>query len=271
MSIDTHAESEAPDTRSAEGNAAHDQDRHGGGGEGHGGDDGGHHESPEVIDGRQRMAVWLFIGGDMVILAGLLFTYLYLRGVNTDGHWMNMLGYTGHSWSYYYNVLFVKGGSLPNPTIVSVKPISAGFYWFVTLVTALSAAVLWSGERRLRMSKDAKAFVPIAALATIVAVVALVLTIIQLRQIPEIFATQNDSAYMAYTSYSSAILVLEGSALIHLVFLSFLGLGLTIRTSRGVINADKWYQVRLVRLFWVWVAVSSVIVAAVVTTVNTIH
>jgi heme/copper-type cytochrome/quinol oxidase subunit 3 len=272
MSIDTHAEDEATEDRSAEGNAAHDQDRHHGGGEGHGGgDDGGHHESPEVIDGRQRMAVWLFIGGDIVLLAGLMFTYLYLRGTNTDGHWMNMVGYTGHPWSYYNNILFVKGGSLPNPTTVSVGPISAGFYWLVTLVTVVSAGVLWFGERSLRMSKNAKAFMPIALLATVVAVVAVVLTIVQLRQIPEIFVTQNDSAYMAYTAYSSAILVLEGSALVHLVILAFLGLGLTIRTSRGVISGDKWYQVRLVRLFWVWVAISSVVVAALVTTVNTIH
>jgi hypothetical protein len=112
---------------------------------------------------------------------------------------------------------------------------------------------------------------PIALLATVVSVVAIVLTIVQLRQIPEIFVTQNDSAYMAYTAYSSAILVLEGSALVHLFFLTFLGLGLTIRTSRGAITGEKWYQVRLVRLFWVWVAVSNVIVAGVVTTVNTIH
>jgi heme/copper-type cytochrome/quinol oxidase subunit 3 len=278
MSIDTHADDvtggeTAEDGRSAEGNKAHDQEHHHGGGEGHGGGDdgGGHHESPEVVDGRQRMAVWLFIGGDMVILAGLLFTYLYLRGTNTDGHWMNMVGYTGHPWSYYNNILFVKGGSLPNPTTVSVNPISAGFYWVVTLVTVVSAGVIWLGEKRLRVSRDVKAFVPIASLATVVALIALVLTIVQLRQIPEIFVTQNDSAYMAYTSYSSAILVLEGSALLHMFVLAFLGLGLTVRASKGVISGDKWYQVRLVRLFWVWVAVSSVIVAAVVTTVNTIH
>jgi heme/copper-type cytochrome/quinol oxidase subunit 3 len=223
MSIDTQADDETADARIAEGNAAHDQERHHDGGEGHGGggDGGGHHESPEVVDGRQRMAIWLFIGGDMVILAGLLFTYLYLRGTNTEGHWMNMVGYTGHPWSYYYNVLFVKGGSLPNPTTVSVNPVSAGFYWFVTLVTVVSAGIIWFGEKRLRASRDAKSFVPIASLATVVALVALVLTIVQLRQIPEIFVTQNDSAYMAYTSYSSAILVLEGSALIHMVVLAF--------------------------------------------------
>jgi len=53
--------------------------------------------------------------------------------------------------------------------------------------------------------------------------------------------------------------------------LAFLGLGLTIRAARGVINGTKWYQARLVRLFWVWVAISAVIGSAVTTTINTIH
>jgi hypothetical protein len=56
-----------------------------------------------------------------------------------------------------------------------------------------------------------------------------------------------------------------------LFILAFLGLGLTIRSARGVINGDKWYQARLVRFFWVWVAISAVIGSAVTTTINTIH
>jgi heme/copper-type cytochrome/quinol oxidase subunit 3 len=267
MSIDTEPEHVTPETEAEHGGHDHGHAHDGGGGD-HGG---GHHESPEVVDGRQRLAIWLFIGGDIVILAGLLFTYLYLRGTDTDGHWMSMLGYTGHPWSYYNNILFVKGASLPNPTTISVHPVSAGFYWLITLVTVVSAAILWSGERRLRQTKDAKGFVTMAALTSLVTLLAIVLTIIQLRQIPEIFQTFNDSAYMAYTGYDSAIMVLEGSALVHLFILGFLGLGLTIRTSRGAITGEKWYQVRLVRLFWVWVAISSVITTAVVTTINTIH
>jgi heme/copper-type cytochrome/quinol oxidase subunit 3 len=266
MSIDTDAEPVVPETDVQHGGYDHGHDHGGGDGEG-----GGHHESPEVIDGRQRLAIWLFIGGDIVILAALLFTYLYLRGTDTDGHWMSMLGYTGHPWSYYNNILFVKGASLPNPTIVKVGTVSAGFYWLITLVTVVSAGILWGAERRLRQTRDAKGFTSMAGLTTLVALLAIVLTIIQLRQIPEIFQTFNDSAYMAYTGYDSAIMLLEGSALVHLCILGFLGLGLTIRTSRGAISGEKWYQVRLVRMFWVWVAVSSVITTLVVTTINTIH
>ncbi len=230
----------------------------------------GHHESPEVVDGRQRLAVWLFIGGDFVTLSALLFAYLYLRGVNTDGHWMNMLGYQGHTYGWYENLAGSAAG-LPAPTLIHVHPLAAGFNWLVTLVTVISAGVVWLGERGLRATKNAKSYSAMAWLATAVVAVAIVLTIIQLRHIPQIFVAKNDSHVMAYTTYSSAMLVLIGSALVHLLLLVFLGLGLAIRSARGVISGEKWHQARLVRIFWVWVALSAVVISAVTTTVNTIH
>jgi heme/copper-type cytochrome/quinol oxidase subunit 3 len=248
MSIDTHSEHDA-----------------------HGAHDEGHHEPPEVVDGRQRMGIWLFIGGDMIGLSALLFTYLYLRGVDTGGHWMSMLGYTGHPYSYYYNILDVKGGSLPNPTMIHVSTLSAGLNWIVTLLTVISGAIIWAAERGLRATKNAKSYSSMAAFATAVTVVAIIFAIIQLRHIPQIFVANNDSQVMAYTSYDSAMMAVAGSAVIHLFILAFLGLGLTIRSARGVINGDKWYQARLVRFFWVWVAISAVIGSAVTTTINTIH
>jgi heme/copper-type cytochrome/quinol oxidase subunit 3 len=247
MSIDTHSE---PDAHEAH--------------------DGGHHEPREVVDGRQRLGVWLFIGGDMITLSALLFVYLYLRGVNTDGHWMSMLGYQGHTYGWYENALNSSAG-LPAPTMIHVGPVSAGFFWLVTLVTALSASIIWAAERGLRATKNAKAYSNLAALATLVTVVGIVLAIIQLRQLPQIFVANNDSQVMAYTSYSSAMMLIEGAAVVHLFVLAFLGLGLSIRSARGVISGENWFQARLVRIFWVWVGISGIIGAAVVTTVNTIH
>jgi heme/copper-type cytochrome/quinol oxidase subunit 3 len=230
----------------------------------------GHHEAPEVVDHRQRMAIWLFIGGDIITLAALLFIYLYLRGVNTGGHWMSMWGYQGHTYAQFENLLNSSAG-LPHDTLIHVKPMSAGFNWFVTAVVVVSAAILWLGERTLRATKNAKAFSGTALLATAVAVLATVLSFMQLHKIPQIFVVHNDSQVMAFTSYSSAMMILIGAALIHYIILAFLGLGLSIRSARGVINGEKWYQARLVRIFWVWVALSSVIVSALTTTVNTIH
>jgi heme/copper-type cytochrome/quinol oxidase subunit 3 len=231
--------------------------------------DAGHHEPPEVVDGRQRMAIWLFIGGDMVGLSAIFFTYLYLRGVNTGGHWMSMWGYQGHSYAYYEKL--VNGSGLPANTLIHIKPMNASLNWTVTLVTVLSAAVIWFGEKVLRKSKSAKAYSLYATFGTLIAVVAVVLSIVQLRHVPEVFVANNDAQGMAYTAYSSAMLIIIGSALFHLLVLVFLGLGLAIRSARGVINGEKWYQARLVRLFWVWVAVSAVLASALTTTVNTLH
>jgi heme/copper-type cytochrome/quinol oxidase subunit 3 len=247
MSIDTHEHHEAP---SAAG--------------------GPHHESPEVIDSRQRLGVWLFIAGDIIIVAALLFTYLYLRGVNTSGHWMSIVGYKGHSYAYYENIINGSVG-LPPPKLIHIGPMSAGLEWVIALVTVVSAGVIWQAERALRATKNAKAYSTMAAVATVIALVAIVLAIIQLRQIPEVMVNANDTQGMAYTAYDSAFLVLAGSGLFHLVVLTFLGLGLTIRSSKGVINGERWYQARLVRFFWVWIAASSIVVAAVTTTINTIH
>jgi heme/copper-type cytochrome/quinol oxidase subunit 3 len=214
--------------------------------------------------------VWLFIGGDIIILAALLFTYLYLRGVDTGGHWMSLLGYKGHSYAYYQNIANGSVG-LPAPKLIHVGPMSGGFEWLIALVTVVSAAIVWQAERALRVTKNARAYSTMASVATVVTIVAIVLTIIQLRNIPEVFVATNDSQGMAYTAYDSAYLAISGSGLVHLVILTFLGLGLTIRSRKGLINGERWFQARLVRLFWVWIAVSSVIVAAVTTTINTIH
>jgi len=253
MSIDTHAE----------------HDAHGHDGHGH---DGGHHEPPEVVDGRQRMAIWLFIGGDIITTSALLFTYLYLRGVNTGGHWMSLVGLPGpqlpggHTYAWYENA-----SSLPNAATVVIHKMSAGLNWLVTLVTVISALIIWGAEKALRSSKNHKNYSAMAWLATAVLAVAIVLTFKQLSNIPSVFVAINDSQTMAYTAYSSCMMVMIGSALLHLFFLAFLGVGLAIRSARGVINGDKWYQARLVRLFWVWVGISSIIVSAVTSTINVIH
>jgi len=81
-----------------------------------------HHDSPEKVDGRERLGVWLFIGADVVTVGALLFTYLYLRAVNTTGHWMQMWGYQGslHTYQYWDNA------TLKAPTLIHVSTVSAG-------------------------------------------------------------------------------------------------------------------------------------------------
>ena len=118
---------------------------------------GGHFLAPEVVDGQQRLGVWLFIGGDIIIVAALLFTYLYLRGVDTSGHCMSLLVYKRHSYNYYENISNGSAG-LPAPKLIHVGPMSAGLEWLITAVTVVSGAIIWQAERALRATKNAASY-----------------------------------------------------------------------------------------------------------------
>jgi heme/copper-type cytochrome/quinol oxidase subunit 3 len=228
--------------------------------------DGGHHEPPAKVYGRQKMALWLFIGGDIITLAAMLFTYLYLRGVNTQNHWMSLVGLpvdSVHNFAYYENM-----DPLPASHLIHVAPMSPSFSWIVTAVVVVSALIFWSGERNLRKTKNRAMFTGSAIFATLVIVLAGVLSIVQLRHLPQIYEVIRDSHTLSYTAYSSSMMVLIGTTLVHFILLAYLGLAMVIRTSRGVLTGEKWFHAGLVRLFWVWTAISCIVVSAVTTTVN---
>lgn len=230
-----------------------------------------HHDSPEKIDGRERLGVWLFIGADVVTIGALLFTYLYLRAVNTSGHWMSMWGYVGslHTYEFWQNA--AANGTLKAPTLVHVGTVSAGLQWLVAAITVVSAGLLWVGEKGLRSNKNAKSFSATALVCAVLCVVGIIFAAVLLKDLPQIFVSVNDSNTMSYTTYDSAMMALLSSTIFHLVVLAFLGLGLSIRAARGVVSGDRWYQVRLVRFFWVWVAVSSVVATLITTTITSVH
>jgi heme/copper-type cytochrome/quinol oxidase subunit 3 len=231
----------------------------------------GQHDSPEKVDGRERLGVWLFIGADIVTVGALLFTYLYLRAVNTGHHWMSMWGYQGnlHTYSYWFNA--AANGTLKAPTLIHVGTVSAGLQWLIAAITVVSAALLWGGEKGLRSNKNAKSFSGTALVAALLAVVGIIFAAVLLGDLPQIFVSINDSNTMSYTTYDSAMMAILASTIFHLAVLFFLGLGLSIRAARGVVSGDRWYQVRLVRFFWVWVAVSSVVATLITTTITSTH
>lgn len=222
--------------------------------------DHGHHEAPEVVEGRQRLGIWLFIVGDVIMLASFLFTYLYLRGTNTGNGWMTYL--EGDT----------SAANFGKP--VHEKALWSGLNWAIVAVTVLSAAVIWFGEKHLRSRQNgAGSFSLIASLGGVLALTATVLTIVQLRSIDEhipYHALSQDAHEFVYTAYGSAEILLNGSSLIHLIILAFLGFGLAIRASKGLVSSEglKWSQARFVRFFWVWVALGSVITAAVTSLIN---
>ncbi len=224
----------------------------------------GHHESPEVIDHRQRLGIWLFIAGDVITFSALVFTYLYLKGTNTTGGWRSIVAFN------FAGLNRVQANDLINnatPHRVFEAPVATGLNWLIVAVVVVSAALIALGESRIR-NGTAKSFIPLGYLAAVVALVAGVFEIVQMRDIPQYFAVQNDSQLFVHTAYGSAMLAFGGALLAHLILLAFLGVGLSVRTSRGAVTAEKWTQVRLVRFFWVWVAISTVVTAIITSAVK---
>lgn len=190
------------------------------------------HDPPEVVGGRQLVGVWLFIAGDAVIVGAILFTYLYLRGLNTAHQWMP------------------KG----------VHGASDVLAWGTVLVAAASVALVWAAEVAIR--QRASGPVAMALGGSFLALGAAGMVIVALRNIPQ--AVNATSGVLQIDgSYGSALLAIDVSNLVHLLLLSLLGIGVAVRTVKGRISAQAPVQARLVRIYWVWVVVSIAISAAV--------
>jgi len=223
----------------------------------------GHHEPIEVVANRQKLAIWLFIGGDVVSLGALMFTYLYLRGLNTDGHFQSAVGFNFNGLTTARANYLINNAT---PHLQFEKAVAAGLNWAIPAVVVLSAALLWWAEHRFRQGLlGARSLSLLAYLSAAVVLVAALLEVKQMRSIPQYFAVNNDSQLFVYTSYGSCMLALGTALIIHALLLAFLGAGVGIRAQRGAINFEKWHQIRLVRFFWVWVAVMAVVTALMTT------
>jgi hypothetical protein len=64
-------------------------------------------------------------------------------------------------------------------------------------------------------------------------------------------------------TYASSYLFFMGSTLAHLTLLTFIVVGLWSRARVGRYDDGKWHQVRLIRMFAVWIALSAAILTLV--------
>ena len=64
-------------------------------------------------------------------------------------------------------------------------------------------------------------------------------------------------------TYASTFEFFMGSTLAHLILLTFIGIGLLNRARLGRYDGGRWYQLRLIRVFAVWIAASVCILALV--------
>lgn len=182
-----------------------------------------HGETALELGLRQRLGVVLLIMADASFVASLIFTYFYLRGLDTDGGW-------------------IPRGT---PTLGILEG------WVIAIVVVLSAAAYRWGQDGLRAA-DNRRFMTGLAVALLLLLADLGLQIYRLATLP--FSTSTGS-------YASIVITFAGSHLVHLLITLFLGVAIWNRARRGLFTADSHWHVRLVGYWWTWVAVSAVLLA----------
>lgn len=189
----------------------------------HGGE--GHAEDPIVVGRRWQTGVLLLILADVSFVVALLFSYLYLRGLNTTNSWV-----------------------LPKQ---QTEPIWVG--WLIAGILVLSAIVYRVGLAGIRVGSTGR-LLAAAGLGVLLVLADFAAQIGQLVTLP--FGI-TDSAY------SSELYALGGANLLHLLITLFLGIGVWNRTRRGLYSRDDARQVQMVGFWWTWVSVAAVATALV--------
>jgi heme/copper-type cytochrome/quinol oxidase subunit 3 len=182
------------------------------------------HDSPEDVGRRQRLGVLLLIVADVAFVLSLVFAYLYLRELNTEGGWIP-----------------AEGG----------RTMGVGFGWVIAAVMVLSWVAYRWGEAAASVGKRERLVLG-SLVATVLVVVDLAL---------QVFQMVNTTIRVDDGSYASAWMALSGYHAFHLAVTLFIGVGLWNRARLGLFATNHW-QVRLVGYWWTWVAISAIIIAA---------
>ena len=185
-----------------------------------------HHEHPDVVGSRNRLGVILLLVADIAFALSMVFVYFYLRGQNVNDMW------------------------LPAATEerAAITPLSAGPGWTVTAIAAFGLLAHFYGLKGVRIGNQTQ-----LKLGSLVAFVAsLVALIYQVNTISSAPFTFSDGAYVS-CFYMFAIL-----NFVHLALTVFISLGNWNRSRLGLYVADHWH-VDIVRVWWVWMVVSSLL------------
>lgn len=191
-----------------------------------------HRDDPDTVGRRERMGVLLLIVADVAFVACLMFSYLYLRFLNVNGLW------------------------LP----ADVTPALTSPTWLVAGALVIGAAVFTFGARQHRTGNKGILVVAavIALLASIVAVV------LQYGQIVDFDFPTSDKGFLS-SAYSSSMLALAGANLFHIAVTAFVTAGIANRARIGRYAEPPAWQPVFVSYWWIWVAISAVLVGLMTT------
>lgn len=179
----------------------------------------GHAEDPIVVGRRWQTGVLLLILADVSFVAALLFSYLYLRGLNTSHAWLLPKQETAQIW----------------------------VGWLIAGILVLSAIAYRIGLGGIRAGSKGRLLVG-AGVALVLVVADIAAQIGQLVSLP--FGV-GDSAY------SSEIYALGGANLFHLLITLFLGVGIWNRARLLIYSREDARQVQMVGFWWTWIAVAA--------------
>jgi heme/copper-type cytochrome/quinol oxidase subunit 3 len=207
---------------------------------------GGHHETPEQRDHKERIALWLLIFGDVVFLALEIFTWFYLRGLNTNGMWRGALCTAAKPCT----------DGLGNPITQIIPEANAWYSVGVPVLVVIAALLTWAAERSARNRDSRSVIGSVSGLALVALLAAIALGFYQFQTLP--FLTIDGA-------YASTYEFFMGSTLVHVILLAFIVFGLWNRARRGRYDDGRWYQVRLIRFFALWIAISACLLTVVST------
>jgi len=204
----------------------------------------GHHETREQRHFKERLAVWLFIGGDLVFLLMELFFWFYLRALNTNGLWRGAACSKANPCT----------DGLGNPITSEIAKANPAYTLSIAGLVVVAALLIWQVEVSARNQAKRGVISGGAALGLVVLLAAVVVQCYQFGQLP--FTTIDGT-------YASSFIFFMGSTLGHMLLLSFLIFAMWNRARLGKYDGGHWYQIRVMRIFTVWIAISTCVLAIV--------
>ncbi len=186
-----------------------------------------HHDSDSAVGRRERLGVRLLIVADGAFLFSMIFSYFYLRNLNTNGGWLP------------------KG----------VKHFSVGSAWSVAIPFVIAAIAHRLGQE----DKQRRNLTSLVTLAVL-----LVGGYIQWHQMAHMpFLVTDDAGVVSFNgAYASNWVLMAGTGIFHYFLGAFIALGILIRNRTTDLphELDLWRQ-RTAQSWFTWCAVAACLTA----------
>lgn len=197
-----------------------------------------------TVGRRNTLALWLLIVADAAGTIALIISYTYLWSLNVND-----------GWAPPGARLTAVETNNDIPTNVQGSFATEWHFWAILGIVILSTVAMWWAYRSAKGGFQA-ALVTGAVLSTLLMIAALVAQWIQVTTFP---FGPSDGAY------ASAVIVLCGSNIFHMLLVLFLLVGVVNRSRKGLINQQAPFQAQVTTYYMTWVSIS-VLLGALLTT-----